>query len=205
MSILSKVGSVMERQGIQAYDRISKQTANTVEKGAAAPAAGKVARDALQLTPGIDRPTDLIKGLSGTFSGSMVMLDPELKQTAMQNLTDTHTIEGPTKFTADIRYTDPTTNQETRRQTFTGVWDPVKRVFNLAGDIMKGVMQIVSPDHYVLTFDTTINGNVTHAIETVSLNQNDSHMVRTLQYFAGGADGPSTAVRVTQETRVPPS
>jgi hypothetical protein len=205
MSVLSGVEKFMERQGTRACDRVAKQTANVVEKGAAVPVPGKVARDALQLSQGVERPTDLLKSLSGTFSGSMVMLDPELKQTAMQNLTDTHTIEGPTKFSADIRYTDPTTNQETRHQSFVGEWDPVKKVFNLAGDIMKGVMQIVDPNHFILNFDTTINGNVTHAVETVSLNQNDSHMVRTLQYFSGGADGPSTAVRVTQENRVPSS
>lgn len=205
MPVLSKIESLVERQGIQAYDRMAKRTASVVTKDAAAPASGQVSQDALALTRGLERPTDLLQDLSGTFSGTMVMLDPELKQTAMQNVTDTHTIESATKFTADIRYTDPATNQETRHQSFVGVWDPAKRVFQLAGDIMKGIMQIVSPGHYVLSFDTTINGTVTHAVETVSLAQKDSRMIRTLQYFAGGADGPPTGVRVTQETRVPAS
>jgi hypothetical protein len=205
MSLLSKAELSMERQGILAYERVAKQAAKGVQKDAAE----KAARDALKLSGGVrgpgrlDRPTDLIKGLSGTFDGTMVMLDPELKQTAAQNVTDIHTIEGPTKFSADIRYTDPTTHQETRRQSFTGEWDPVNKVFNLVGDIMKGIMQIVSPGHYVLSFDTTINGTVTHAVETVSLSQEESKMVRTLQYFSGGVDGPPTGVRVTQEARVP--
>lgn len=203
MSVLGQITASAERQAMQACDRMAKQTASAVEKGAAGSTPIMAARDALALSPGAERPTDLIKELSGTFTGNMVMLDPTLKQTAMQNVTDTHTIQDATHFTADISYHDPATNQETRHQSFAGVWDPAKRVFNLAGDIMKGVMQVISPGHYVLNFDTTINGQVTHAVETVSLAQKDSQMTRTLQYFSGGADGPPTGVRVTQETRVP--
>ena len=148
-------------------------------------------------------PTANLMGFDGSFQGVLSAVNFQGERQPLETMLETHRVTSCTAFEADIRYANPETGEETRAVKFSGQWDEAKRGFVLTGPLLQGLLRVVRPGQFVVNFETKFAGNPAHCDEMITITNGAQQVIRSVQCFAGGIDGPSLGVRTALGSRVP--
>lgn len=148
-------------------------------------------------------PTDALQGFNGTFKGVLAPLSFQGEPLAIQNVVETHAVTGCNSFDFDVHYSNPETGLELREVKFSAVWDDGQGVFNLAGEVIHGSMRVLRNGHFVVSFETAFAGIPAHCEEMITVTNDNTQVMRSVQCAAGGIGGTSLGVRNALVSRIP--